>query len=178
MTELEKVASPSFHQLLLSLQTADEAMETVDLDAQLDLLEAGKIKVDNYKYILDKLELQAEYLHLKEQEYAAAKTSVKKNIERLKKHLLFALQSNDFEKFTGHQYVVRQAKSAPSLELKASEPTLNHAIKYPNFVRTSYDWDKKALINALKAGDSSAELIADIKHTVYIKFTVNKEVQA
>lgn len=166
----------TFHQLLMALQSADDAIESVDLDKQIDLLEGAKIKVDNYKYLIDKLELQSEYLLAREQEFAAAKTSVKKNVARLKEHLIFALQANQFEKFTGHEYVVRQAKAAPSLDIKASEPTLSHAIKYPDYVRTSYNWDKKSLLEALKLGeDPGAQLIAGLKQTVYIKFSVNKE---
>lgn len=166
----------SLHKLLLALKSADEAIENIDLSAQIDLMDAAKHKIDSIKYVIDKLEAQAFYLAAREQEYCKAKESVLGNIESLKRHLLFALQSNHFPKFTGYQYVALQAKAPPSVKTKIAKPSLSHAVHFGDYVKTEYKWDKTAIRNALKLGeDPSVKEIAEFEQKTYVKFSVNKE---
>ncbi len=165
----------SLHSLLLALQAADEEMEEIDLSLQIDLMDGAKIKVDNYKYIIDKLETHEAFLKKREDEYAKARRAIQSQVKRIKEHLLFALQSNHFEKFTGFEYVVSQQKAPPSVSLKVSEPTISHAIHFAEFVRTSYDWDKIAIKAALKEGNETVANIAEMKENIYPRFTLNRE---
>lgn len=167
-------APSTLHALLMALTQADDDMqETLQLDQQSELIEAGRIKVDSYKYLLDKLEAQEAMLDKWVQEYLDARRAIQNNRKRLIEHLTFALRSNGFDKFTGNQYVVSLRKAPPSVEVKG-EPTAGHKLKYSEFVRTKYEWDKTAIRDALKAGNESAAELAALKETVYPKFTVLK----
>ncbi len=165
----------SLYQLLLALQSADNSCENLDLSAQIDLMDGAKIKVDNYKYILDKLESHEFYLSQREKEYTAAKKTIQANIKRLREQLLFALQANGFERFTGNQYVVTQQKAKASVSLKLGEPDVFKALTYGDFVRTEYVWDKAAISKALAEDNPQAREIAELKQTIFPKFLINKE---
>lgn len=166
---------PTLNSLLASLKAVDDEMIEVSLDEQLDLIENGRIKVDNYKYILDKLEVQAIFLEKRREEIQKSLQVINNNIKRIKEHLIYALRSNGFEKFTGHEYVVSVRKAAPAVEVKA-EPTVAMKIKYPDYIKTKYEWDKTALKEAVKRGDDPelAEL-AGLRETFYPKFSIVKE---
>lgn len=166
---------PTLHNLLQMLLQVDEGMTEFSLDDQLDLLEAGKVKVDNYKYLIDHLESQAVLLKKWEDEYKTARQAVENNVKRLKNHMLFAMQANGFSMFTGNQYVVKLLKAAPAVEVKG-EPTAAMKIKYDGFIKTSYEWDKKAIGAALKAGDPKAAELGSLRETVYPKFSIVKGV--
>lgn len=165
----------SLYQLLLALQASDDACENLDLSAQIDLVDGARIKVDNYKYILDKLEAHECYLALREKEYASAKKTIQSNIKRLREQLIFSLQANGFDRFTGNQYIVVQQKAKASVSLKMGEPDVFKALTYGDFVRTAYVWDKTAIAKGLAENHPQVREIAELKQTVFPKFLINKE---
>jgi hypothetical protein len=165
----------SLYQLLLALQAVDDLTENIDLSAQVDLMDGAKVKVDNYKYLLDKLEAQEFYLSAREKEYSTAKKTIQTNIKRIREHLIFAMNATGFEKFTGNEYAVTLQKGKGSVHLKMGEPDVMKAIHYSNFVRTEYSWDKTAIQKALADGNAMAKEIAEIKINTFPKFSVLKE---
>lgn len=168
--------SLTLNQLLMKLTEADDDLAEFDFTAEADLIEAGRVKVDNYKYVLDKLEaLEAVYdKWLKE--YQAAKRTVAANRERLAKHLVAVLQQNGFDRFPGNQFQVAVQRATPAVELKVSEPNPQLKIKYPDYIRVKYEWDKTAIRDGLKTGDTSAAELAALKETFYARFSIKKEV--
>ena len=158
LSESESVETPArtlvkpqtLNELLRALCLIDEAMLDVDLNAAPDLLEAGKVKIDNYKYLLDELELRQEHMKRKKDEYAKAEATLKNQAKRLKEHLVYAMQANGFEKFSGHEYKC-WVQYSESVELKLTEPGAHHKIHFPSLVKTTYEWKKNDIRRILKA---------------------------
>lgn len=170
---IEKPAT--LNALLMALTEADNALEEIDLDQQIDLLESGKVKVDSYKYVIDKLEQQERYLFEREKEYAAAKKQVQNAQKRIKEHLVFVLQNNGFEKFTGHEYTVSLRKARPSVIIKA-DANASLKMKFRDLIETKYEWKKSAVYDLLSKGENpDLEEFASIKESVHARFAVNKE---
>lgn len=172
--EDEQEKKPTLLQLLMALTESDAELEA-DFDMQAELLEGGRVKVDNYKYLADKLELHAQFLKKREEEYKASRQAVEKNRERLMKHLLYSMQTAGFDQFAGNEYRVKVTKAAPSIELKVSEPTVGLKIRYDKFVRVKYEWDRVALREAIIAGDESVLDLATLKQTFYPRFSIKKD---
>lgn len=168
---------PSLNELLMRLTEADDALHEFDFDTELDLLEQGKVKVDNYKYILDKLAVHSLFLQQRIEEYTKARRVVDNSIRRIEKHLVFALQNNGFSQFPGVEWQVRLQRSAPAVELKISEPSAAMKIKFPDYIRTTYAWDKTAIRDALKSGDEAASELATLRESWHARFSLLKKVE-
>jgi hypothetical protein len=173
---MESEKPESLHSLLLQLQACDDAMLEIDLGKQIDLMDGAKVKVDSYKYILDKLEAQESYLAAREKEYATAKKTIQSNIKSIREHLVFAMVANGFEKFTGNQYAVTMQKSKGAVHLKQGDPDIYKAMQYSDFVRTDYSWDKSAIQKALSEGNAQVSEVAELRVNTFPKFSVLKEV--
>lgn len=165
---------PSLYSLLSALKAVDDEMLEVSLDDQIDLIEGGRVKVDSYKYILDKLEVQKIFYEKRAEEIEKSLQAIKGNIKRLREHLVHALRTNGFDKFTGHEYVVTVRKAPPAVEVK-TEPDAKLKIRFPDFVKTEYKWDKKAILARLKAGDPLAAELAGLRESFYPQFSLVKE---
>lgn len=165
---------PTLWGLLSALKAVDDEMIEINLDEQIDLIENGKVKVDSYKYVLDKLEVQSIYLKKREEEVEKARKAIEANIKRIKEHLIKSLRENGFDKFTGNEYVVKLQRAAPAVEIKA-EPTAALKIRYPDLIRTKYEWDKTAVKDRLKEGDPAVAELAGVRETFYAKFSLVKD---
>lgn len=164
----------SLNKLLMALTEVDNSIADVDYEVQADLFDKGKIKVDSYKYLIDKLDAQAEYFERREKEYYEAKKHCQNASRRLKDQLTFALQNNGWEKFTGHEYVVALRKSKPSVVLKA-EATPKLRLKYPELIETEYKWKKTAVGDLLRTQpDHDIAELASLKESVHVRFSLNK----
>lgn len=173
----EEPRHSSLNQLLMKLTEADDELAEFDFTKEQDLIEQGRVKIDNYKFILDKLDALEAVYEKWIREYTVAKKSVAANRDRLAKHLVWTMQQNGFDKFAGHRYQVSVQRASPAVELKISEPNLQHKIMYPDYIRVKYEWDKAAIRDALKAGSEDAEKIAQLKDSFYAKFSVRKELE-
>ena len=171
--EVKKPKENSLDQLLSKLTAADEGMLDISLDDQLDLLESGRIKVDNYKYLVDKLEAQADLFKKWSKEFSDMEKSVRNNRKRLLDHMTYVMQRNGFEQFTGNRYQVRLQKSKPSVEVKAQASAV-YKIHFPEMIKTEHSWDKSKLFEALKSGDEKVKNVAELKESVHPRFTINK----
>jgi hypothetical protein len=83
LTEAEP-PKPTLFGLLAALKAVDEDMIELNLDEQIDLIENGRVKVDSYKYVIDKLEVQAIFLKQREEEIVKARRTIENNIKRIK----------------------------------------------------------------------------------------------
>jgi len=165
-------------ELLAALSAADDAMGEFDFAQSIDLLENGRVKVDNYKFILDKLDAQEIILDKRAKEYSEARRVVAANRDRLERHLVHCLQQNGFDQFAGYQYKVKLSRGRPSVEIKGvSKPTPAMKIKYPDYSSTKYEWDKDAIGHGLKSGDAAAAELAALKDSYYAKFSIIKDVE-
>jgi hypothetical protein len=48
-------------------------------------------------------------------------------------------------------------------------------IKFPEWIRTKYEWDKTAVKDALKSGNKEAIELAGLRETYYPKFSLVRE---
>lgn len=154
------VKPKTLNELLHALCMADEMLLDVNLDEVPDLLEQGKVKIDSYKYIMDRMESMIVEMDRKETEYASAKSTLKRQLKRLKEHLAFALINNGFEKFTGNQYKC-WVQYSESVDLKLSEPGAHHKIHFPNLIKTTYEWKKTDIKRILKLDPEKIEDASD-----------------
>jgi hypothetical protein len=175
----------SFHKILMGIMEFDlaeenEKIEREDGKEQIDLLNDGKAKVDGYKWLLDQLELHAAFMKKRKQEYEACEKSLNSHINRIQGNLLYALKANGFDRFTGNEFIVVQKPSnKQAVEIKGGAPTIDHAIKYSDFVNTSYSWDKVAIGNVLKeTSDSPISEVAKLTRSVKAEFIINSEAKA
>ena len=180
------VKPKTLNEILRSLVLIDEAMMEVDLSEAPDLMENGKVKIDNYKYLIDEMELRREHMTLKKQEYAKAEKTLDNQIRRLKEHLVYAMTANGFEKFTGNEYKC-WVQYSESVELKLTEPGPHHKIHFPSLIKTTYAWKKDDIKRMLKADIASLDekdrataeelrQVARIAKNPSIRFSVMKDV--
>jgi len=178
------VKPKTLNELLQALCLADEAMLEVNLDDDPDLLEQGKVKIDSYKYLMDRMETISDELKRKENEYKTARKTIDNQRERLESHLMFAMENNGFEKFVGHQYKVRMQYSE-YVDLKLSEPAAHHSIHFHDLIKTTYEWKKTDIKRILKSAPESetdkamAEKVrefASIAKRPGIRFSVLKDI--
>lgn len=180
------VKPKTLNELLRALCMIDEAMLDVNLDDAPDLMEAGKVKVDSYKYLIDRFDSMAEELKKKENEYKAARRTIENQRERLMGHMMYALETNGFDQFTGHQYKVR-VQHSEYVDLKFTEPGAHHKIHFTDLVKTTYEWKKSDIKRILKTDiekiqdEADRELaekvreIASIAKRPGIRFSVLKD---
>jgi len=154
MTDIVPIRNPSLMTLLAAFAAVDEEIEALNLDPELDLLDAGKMKIDGYKFVIDKLKAQEFYLAERCDEYEKSLKTVRSQMKRIKDHLIFAMDTHKFQKFTGYEYVasIRNNPSA-SLVIKGQEPNAYTKSRFDKYVRTKYEWDKSAIKKDLEKND-------------------------
>jgi hypothetical protein len=182
-----KIVKPkTLNEILRSLVLIDEAMLEVDLSEAPDLMENGKVKIDNYKFLIDEMEMRRDHMNQKKQEYAKAEKTLENQIRRLKEHLVYAMTANGFEKFTGNEYKC-WVQYSESVELKLTEPGPHHKMHFPSLIKTTYAWKKDDIKRMLKADMASLaekdrataeELrqVASIVKNPSVRFSVMKDV--
>jgi hypothetical protein len=179
MSSLELASEKPLHKLLRALKEADDCIDNINWDEQDALMEAGKLKVDSYKYIHDKLTLQLEHFSDLVKRFTEAKKSAKSNLDGFMRHLQWAMETNGFEMFTGQEYLVR-LRSDEYCEIKEDMECLpKHKIMYGDFVRIKYEWSKTAITKALESDDpdlrAKAEQLAQIGVRRKPEFDIIKE---
>ena len=168
-------SSFSLDELLSRLTAADEGALDLDLDQQKELVEHGQVKVDNYKYIDDKMKSHVELLDKWAKEFADAKKVVENRRQNLRKHLVRVMQSNKFEKYTGKRYVLAIQRARSAVDVKA-KPDAMTKLSFPNYVRVEYKWNLEALGDAIRQGDEEVTKFASLVESWYPKYTVAKGV--
>jgi hypothetical protein len=179
MSSLELASEKPLHQLLRALNEADDALYAINWDEQDALMEAGKLKVDSYKYIHDKLTLQLQHFDDLVKRFTAQKKSVQSNLDSFMRHLKWAMESNGFQMFTGNEYLIKM-RADEYCEIKEGMECLpKHRVIYGDLVRVKYEWSKTAITKALESSDpelkAKAEQIASIGVRVKPEFDIVRE---
>lgn len=179
MSSLELASEKPLYKLLRALKEADDCIENINWDEQDALMEAGKLKVDSYKYIHDKLSLQLDHFTDLVKRFTEAKKSAQSNLNGFMRHLQWAMETNGFEMFKGNEYQVR-LKPSEFCEIKDNMECLpKHKIMYGDFVKIEYKWSKTAITKALESNDpelrAKAEQLASIGVRHKPEFSIIKE---
>jgi hypothetical protein len=149
------------------LNDLDE-QDTVNLLEQLELVTDLRQKIDKYKFVIDQLKLQENYWDERVKTAQQKKKVLVNSIERLKNYLSCALVLASSETLEGNEYSVRLTKSQ-AVETKR-EVTQKDKIDFYEYVTVSYSWNKKAIGDALKAGNEQVAEIASLVTNNGIRF--------
>jgi len=142
-----------------------------DLAEQLAVIEDLRKKIDVYKIVLDQLDLQDEFFSKKIESLTKSRTTIRRSVERIKENLKKIMLENETTRLEGFEYRL-DLRTSIKTEMVSDVPTDMDRIHYPQFVRSKFEWDKKAVTDAIKLSDPNAAELAKRVETSHIKFTV------
>lgn len=148
---MELASETPLHKILRMMQETSKTMKEIDWTKQDPIVEAGKIKVDSYKFIHDQLSAQLIYFTELVEHYTAAKKSAQSQLTGFEQHLKWAMESSGLDRCLGKDYVV-ELKTSEYCEVKA-ECLPKHRVIYGDWVRVKYEWSKSAITEALQSDD-------------------------
>lgn len=175
-TALVALPPMSLGEILARMQALDDGLVALDLDECRVLAERAEIKVDAYRGVLDQIEARSEAIGRAIKELQAAKKSLDTKANGLLQLLTFHMQSKGFEKLPGQAYEVTLRKSE-SVEIDEAfdRPDSSLYRTYSDFIRRTYEWDKKALNDGIKSGVFKHPNIR-IKASYKAQFKVRKDI--
>lgn len=145
-----------------------ELAEDPDIDEQafLDTLEgiegALEDKADNYAKIMRMLETDAKGIKAEEERLAKRRKTIEGNVSRMKSALQYAMESTGKVKFktTLFSFGIQNNPASVVMDEQDIENIPERFLKYKD-----PDIDRKAIKDAIKAGDEDAMAIAHMEQT-------------
>ncbi len=164
--------------LLQTLERADQGLLDLSEEAQKQIVAELATKIDAYKYLDEKFDLEIERMAKQVRDLQAVKKTLTSNKERLRELMDFHMKENKFERLPGETYAVQRIVKKHDIELTVGPPTAEDVVAWPAFVKASYSWDAVALKNAIKADPTHPVLswFGEPKESSYIKFSVRRDV--
>lgn len=166
-------AKTTLNSLLTQIQQVDLGMlELPEQDAR-QLAKSLEIKVDGYKYMLDRFKQFAAYLAGERDAMNKAKKVAENKMKYLNRLLQYHMEHHEFETLPGERWYAKLIKKvnvrfAPDRGIPTAadyrkhpdlitrvyswkvQPDSKLAMKFPDLVTRSYKWDETALRNYLK----------------------------
>ena len=130
-------------------------------------------KVDGCAQWIDKLADDAKRAREYARKFGEAARQIEAQIERFESYVLRAMKKNGFEKLPGEAFQVSLRKSSSIATTR--QPTADDALSdLGRFVRTkiTYEWDKAAIKDALKAGNDLD--FAHVDQSTSVQFSIRK----
>jgi len=164
----------TLRELLNRLRDIDDDLLPEEFDPA-EVVGDIKDKVDAIKWRLDSWAASAKMI---DEEYIAQlrqkRDAILGKAERLKQYVQFQMVTNGFEKLPGEMFRVQVQNSPKSVETKELA-TPQMFLNYPEYVvqKTTYDWNKEALKEALNKGEVLT--FAEIKQGKHIRFYATGE---
>jgi len=136
--------------IALENQILDNGGElTPELELSLEINEKNLIeKVDKYVYLIDRLEMGAEFFKAKQEEAAKLKKSYESTIDNLKERLKFAMKTLNTNELRGLEYSYKLAKSKSKVKIENLESIPMEYVRE----KISYEPDKEKIFAALEIG--------------------------
>jgi hypothetical protein len=164
----------TLRELLGKLRDIDDDLLPEEFDPA-EVVGDIKDKVDAIKWRLDSWAASAkmieeEYIKPLKQKQAALLGKA----ERLKEYVQHQMITNGFEKLPGEMFRV-QVQNSPMSVVTKDFANANYYLNYPEFVvqKTTYDWNKEALKDALDKGEVLT--FAEIKRGKHVRFYTQGE---
>jgi uncharacterized protein YbgA (DUF1722 family) len=129
-------------------------------------------KVDATREVIDELESQAERLRVAAEKLTKGKRQVLARVERLKQYMAFHMNAFQFTQIPGEAWKVRLTSSESVEPMR--DPELSDLEVAPECVRVKYEWNKKALKQALVSEDRWAKTVASLVPSNSVEFDVFK----
>ncbi len=164
----------TFDEILERLSNLDNAAEEIPLEVWEQTATDLEQKVDAIKVVLDRLALEATRLEEAAEEFKGAARAITRNADRLADRVRWTMEAREVDKLPGKLYRLRLQASAPSVVTDREATEMDISIWGEDLVRkkTTWSWDKKALLEKLKEGIQVPW--AHIKTSKHIRFDVKK----
>lgn len=161
--------------LLTYLERSDQELIAFDVDLHKEALERAQLKVDNWKYILNRYESRISEIQREIDELVAVKKLLQQNESAAKRFLLWVLKAKSVDKFKGKRWLLnlRQRKKITAMK----EPDTDAMLNFPELVKIGYSWDKKAFDEAFKKNPESLAAYGKEDITEYIDFRLVKGIE-
>lgn len=161
----------SLGQLLQILEAADNGLVELDTDSAREILTRLNVKVDCYKYLLEKYEAEIKRVADRQKEYQDLRRVLENKRDSIKSMMAYFMASNNFTSVPGQEWVakLRETESVKVLT-DANQDTF---IKYFQFHRVKYEWDKEKIKDYIRAGNSFECAILETKPSV--RFELKKQ---
>jgi hypothetical protein len=186
-TQLIPTKASPLRLILKAITEHDDELNDFDPDMIDQFMLDSREKIDDYKSLIDRLEVLALESETRAKAWDKRAKGYRSKAKQIERKLIYALQSNDFQKFTGNEWQVR-IKYSEKTEPKFKQPADHHAIHAHKFIRTKYEWDLIALKAALrplperhddemKADHELACELASIVKSPNVEFIPAKEIE-
>lgn len=190
-------------QLLQNLEYADHSMENLEL-TQEEILELTQEKIDNYQYIMEKMDSRVAELKAAAEGFVARAKQIDNQKQRLKDFIVFAMQKNNVSKFPGKKYSVTlvNKKLWRPIRPATMDDYVNHkdyvttkidwALKptkemkealykagFHNAIKSDFEWNSHKIKNEMKQEKPTefAQAITKFETSSYVKFSVRKGIK-
>jgi len=174
--QLEVKDKMTLGELLHAFEMVDNGLASITPEQLEAMSSKAAMKVDDYKYFMEKCEGEVDRLKKRIEEFQKTKKTIENTQRRLKEIMVFHMKENNFDKLVGNDFKVN-LQSTTKATWKTPEPSEAQRISLSNYVRVKYEWDKKAIENELKNGDKEKfKGIAELGKTYYPKFYVQKRI--
>lgn len=122
---------------------------TPELEAQLtELKDKLPTKIDNYAVIIERAEMQAEYLKAKADKLNAIRKGLDTLVDRLKENLKEAAQTMDVQALEGSEYKVSVSRTKPKVDVTDMSLLTDEYLERV----VTFKVNKEKISEALKAG--------------------------
>lgn len=166
----------NLQEMLGKLKELDEGLET-EVNWQ-ELIGDIQNKVDNIKYIIDKLDVQDIWLSKQRDDIDKRLKSVRTNKKNLLNWINFSLTSTQTDKVPGLDWVVKIQNNPKTLEI-TEEASRDLWKDFDKYIRrnVTYSWDKEAIKTDLKEEKIPETLIKKInwKQGTHVRFYPRKD---
>lgn len=161
----------TLNEILYVFQLMDDGAELSPEEME-NLKKRAGLKVDAYKEALDDAVADKEKFDRKAKEWQRAKATAQNKERRIKEFMTWNMTNNNFEKLSGEDYQVTLTKTK-AIKFK-TEPDARMAIRYPEYIATSYKWKGSEMKKKLLEGDSTLSDVAEIETNLNPRFSVKK----
>lgn len=153
----------NLNDILTYIEINEDSGEPIKLD---DL----KYKIDAYHDIFSGWDAQIGLHAHKIEELQKAKKILENKKARLKEYVLFTMKAHEFKKLPGVNYQASLVKKKIKVFGKKAPPDRHWCDRYPDWVRITREWDKKAVKAAAESGNHVAESFIEEKESEYVQF--------
>lgn len=161
----DKITLP---QLLELMRKMDDGLIELSVEDMETLGRKAKIKVDHYKYFMDKCDAEAARLEKMIKDFTARKKSIENKKKGAEFILMTRTKAEDLDGMAGDEYsfkikVLKQNKCI--LNKGFEKPDQAAFLEHSDFIGCKYSWKLDPLKKELKAGNTDLQKIAKLIDT-------------
>lgn len=175
-TESVAPTTDTLGQMLYLLNATDQGLEELQPDKLKELFSDLSDKVDSYKYMLEKFDMEVARLKNRIAEYQSTKKTLENNRKALLDLMKYHMEEKGFQKLPGNDYVASLVKRRDAQVKTLQSPSAADYRKWPAFVKREYSWSVSSLKEAIKQDPEGFKSFGEVVETSYLTFKVRKGV--